>query len=82
MPSTAFMGYAHDVQHEELYVRKAGEEITQQMYNFKDKADRPVALRPEMTPSLARMVLKAGSSIVMPVKWFSIPQCWRYVQRQ
>lgn len=47
------------------------------MYNFKDKADRPVALRPEMTPSLARIVLKAGNSLVMPLKWFSIPQCWR-----
>ena len=42
---------------EELYTRKQGEEITQQLYNFKDKGDRKVALRPEMTPSLARMVM-------------------------
>eukprot|EP01027_Heterolobosea_sp_BB2_P013778 GEZU01019832.1.p1 GENE.GEZU01019832.1~~GEZU01019832.1.p1 ORF type:complete len:498 (+),score=195.41 GEZU01019832.1:2102-3595(+) len=63
---------------EELYKRKAGEEITQQMYNFKDKGDRPVSLRPEMTPSLARMILKQGKALLMPIKWFSLPQCWRY----
>lgn len=50
------------------------------MYNFTDKAGRPVALRPELTPSLARMVLKMGSQIVFPIKWFSIPQCWRFEQ--
>jgi len=61
---------------ESLYTRKAGEEVTQQLYNFKDKGDRRVALRPEMTPSLARMVLLAKP--IMPIKWFSIPQCWRY----
>ncbi len=66
------------LEHEELYTRKAGEEITQQMYNFIDKAGRPVALRPELTPSLARILLKLGSQVVFPVKWFSIPQCWRY----
>lgn len=63
---------------EELYKRKAGEEITEQMYNFVDKSGLAVALRPEMTPSLARLVLKAGKSIILPIKWFSIPQCWRY----
>ncbi|KAJ1477774.1 hypothetical protein T484DRAFT_1630777, partial [Baffinella frigidus] len=63
---------------EELYVRKAGEEVTQQLYNFLDKGDRRVALRPEMTPSLARMVMSKGKSVSLPVKWFSIPQCWRY----
>ena len=41
---------------QELYVRKAGEEVTQQLYNFEDKSGRRMALRPEMTPSLARMV--------------------------
>jgi histidyl-tRNA synthetase len=77
----AFQEYdAPILEHEELYVRKAGEEITQQMYNFKDKAERAVALRPEMTPSLARIILKSGSSLVMPLKWFSIPQCWRFEQ--
>eukprot|EP01111_Echinosteliopsis_oligospora_P010312 TRINITY_DN3182_c3_g1_i1.p1 TRINITY_DN3182_c3_g1~~TRINITY_DN3182_c3_g1_i1.p1 ORF type:complete len:538 (-),score=217.87 TRINITY_DN3182_c3_g1_i1:32-1621(-) len=68
------------LEHEELYVRKAGEEITAQMYNFKDKADRPVALRPELTPSLARLILKLGNQVSFPLKWFSIPQCWRFEQ--
>ena len=45
------------LEYEELYTRKQGEEITQQLYNFEDKGERRVALRPEMTPSLARMVL-------------------------
>ena len=63
---------------ETLYTRKAGEEIVGQLYNFKDKGDRPVALRPEMTPSLARMILQKGKALPMPARWFSIPQCWRY----
>jgi len=63
---------------EELYVRKAGEEITNQLYNFVDKGGRKVALRPEMTPSLARMILAKGGGLALPAKWFSIPQCWRY----
>jgi histidyl-tRNA synthetase len=72
------------LEHEDLYKRKAGEEITEQMYNFVDKDDAKVTLRPEMTPSLARMVLslmraETGEfSVQMPLKWFSIPQCWRY----
>eukprot|EP00958_Prasinococcus_capsulatus_P023775 scaffold3605_cov430-Prasinococcus_capsulatus_cf.AAC.8 len=56
----------------------AGEEITEQMYAFVDKGENRVTLRPEMTPSLARMVLAKGRSLLLPVKWFSIPQCWRY----
>jgi histidyl-tRNA synthetase len=65
---------------QELYKRKAGEEITQQMYAFNDKSEPPreVTLRPEMTPSLARMVLKQGPTLNLPLKWSSIPQCWRY----
>ncbi len=63
---------------EELYVRKAGEEITDQLYNFEDKGGRRVALRPEMTPSLARLILQKSGSLALPVRWFSIPQCWRY----
>ena len=65
------------VESEVLYTRKAGEEITDQLYNFADKGGR-LALRPEMTPSLARMVLQKGGSLALPLKWFSIPQCWRY----
>lgn len=63
---------------EALYTRKAGEEVTQQLYNFVDKGDRPVSLRPEMTPSLARMIMAKKGGLVLPLKWFSIPQCWRY----
>lgn len=63
---------------EALYTRKAGEEVTQQLYNFVDKGERAVALRPEMTPSLARMVMAKKGGIPLPLKWFAIPQCWRY----
>lgn len=63
---------------ESLYTRKAGEEVTEQLYNFVDKGDRNVALRPEMTPSLARMVMAKKGGLSLPFKWFSIPQCWRY----
>eukprot|EP00271_Cylindrocystis_brebissonii_P009009 TRINITY_DN23590_c0_g1_i1.p1 TRINITY_DN23590_c0_g1~~TRINITY_DN23590_c0_g1_i1.p1 ORF type:complete len:576 (+),score=107.73 TRINITY_DN23590_c0_g1_i1:50-1777(+) len=63
---------------EELFIRKAGEEITQQLYNFEDKGGRRMALRPELTPSLARLVLQKGKGLPPPVKWFAIGQCWRY----
>jgi histidyl-tRNA synthetase len=66
------------LENEELYIRKAGEEITSQLYNFEDKGGRRLALRPEMTPSLARMVLARGKALAMPLKWMAIPQCWRY----
>lgn len=66
------------VESQELYQRKAGEEIVDQMFAFNTKDDRPVALRPEMTPSLARLVLKAGKSMLLPIRWYSIPQCWRF----
>jgi histidyl-tRNA synthetase len=75
----AFCEYdAPVLESEQLYTRKAGEEVTDQLYNFVDKGDRAVALRPEMTPSLARMVLNKKGGLPMPLKWFSIPQCWRY----
>ena len=70
------------LEHEELYTRKQGEEITQQLYNFEDKGGRRVALRPEMTPSLARMVMARAGAMPTPIKWFSIPQCWRYERTQ
>ena len=66
------------VESEELFTRKAGEEIVDQLYSFEDKSGRRLALRPEMTPSLARLVLQKGTSLALPIKWFSIPQCWRY----
>ena len=70
------------LEYEELYTRKQGEEITQQLYSFQDKGNRKVALRPEMTPSLARMVMARAGGLPMPIKWFSIPQCWRYESTQ
>jgi histidyl-tRNA synthetase len=66
----------------ELYIRKAGDEICGQLYDFRDKGDRHVALRPEMTPSLARMIMAKGNSIALPARWFSIPQCFRYERMQ
>jgi len=76
------------LEHEKLYTRKAGEEIVDQMYNFVDKEGAHVTLRPEMTPSLARMVLSlmrietGEMSAQLPLKWFSIPQCWRFETTQ
>lgn len=67
---------------EELYIRKAGDEITGQLYNFSDKGNRRVALRPELTPSLARMVLAKGAALPLPARWFAIPQCFRYENMQ
>ncbi len=70
------------LENEELYTRKQGEDIVKQLYNFQDKGDRKVSLRPEMTPSLARMVMSRAGVLPMPIKWFSIPQCWRYERMQ
>ncbi len=66
------------LEYEELYTRKAGDEITEQIYAFQDKSGRHLSLRPEMTPSLARMVLQKQKALSFPLKWFSIPQCFRY----
>ena len=63
---------------EALFTRKAGEEIQGQLYNFSDKGDRRVSLRPELTPSLARLIMQKGKSLAVPAKWFAIGQCWRY----
>lgn len=66
----------------DLYVEKSGPEIVQQLYNFTDKGDREVALRPEMTPTLARMVGARAGGMRKPIKWFSIPQLFRYERQQ
>ncbi|MGQ0765427.1 MAG: ATP phosphoribosyltransferase regulatory subunit [Gemmatimonadota bacterium] len=66
----------------ELYTRKSGEEIVGQLYNFVDKGGRAVAMRPEMTPSVARMVGSRANSLRKPVRWFSIPQLFRYERQQ
>jgi histidyl-tRNA synthetase len=65
------------VEHAELFIRKAGEEIVDQLYHFQ-LHDRHLALRPELTPSLARMVMARQGSLLLPLRWFAIPQCWRY----
>ena len=70
------------VESEELYVRKAGEQIVDELYGFEDKGGRRLALRPEMTPSIARLVLARAGALALPLKWFSIPQCWRYERIQ
>ncbi len=62
----------------DLLKRKAGEEIIEQIYHFKDKSDRELALRPEMTPTLARMIAARQGSLTLPLKWFTIAQCFRY----
>lgn len=66
----------------ELYTRKSGEEIVEQLYTFTDKGGREVALRPEMTPTLARMMAARVTSLPKPIKWFSIPQLFRYERNQ
>jgi histidyl-tRNA synthetase len=66
----------------ELYTLKSGEEIVGQLYNFVDKGERSVALRPEMTPTLARMIAAHERSYKKPVKWFAIPQLFRYERQQ
>jgi histidyl-tRNA synthetase len=66
----------------ELYTAKSGEEIVGQLYHFVDKGDRAVALRPEMTPTLARMVAAGERHYKKPIKWFAIPQLFRYEKQQ
>lgn len=66
----------------ELYTRKSGEEIVGQLYNFEDKGGRAISLRPEMTPTVARMVAARANALRKPVRWFSIPQLFRYERQQ
>jgi histidyl-tRNA synthetase len=66
----------------ELYTQKSGDEIVQQLYAFRDKGDRDVALRPEMTPTLARMVAAHAQALKKPIRWFSMPQLFRYERQQ
>jgi histidyl-tRNA synthetase len=66
------------LEYEELYTRKAGEEITDQIYGFEDKSGRALALRPEMTPSIARMIIQRHKELPRVLKWASLPQCFRY----
>jgi histidyl-tRNA synthetase len=66
----------------ELYTTKSGAEIVGQLYNFKDKGDREISLRPEMTPTLARMIAAHERSYKKPIKWFTLPQLFRYERHQ
>ncbi len=66
----------------DLFTTKSGEEIVGQLYNFKDKGDREISLRPEMTPTLARMVAAHERNYKKPIKWFAIPQLFRYERQQ
>ena len=66
----------------ELYTAKSGDEIVGQLYSFTDKGEREIALRPEMTPSLARMVAARSGELRKPIRWFSIPQLFRYERQQ
>jgi len=62
----------------DLLQRKSGEEVSEQIYHFEDKSGRKLALRPEMTPTLARMIAARQGQLGFPVKWFTVAQCFRY----
>ena len=66
----------------DLYTKKSGDEIAGQLYNLTDTGGREVALRPEMTPTFARMVAERANALRKPVRWFSIPQLFRYERAQ
>jgi histidyl-tRNA synthetase len=66
----------------DLYTKKSGDEIVGQLYNFEDKGGRQVALRPEMTPTVARMVAARANALRKPVRWFTVPQLFRYERQQ
>jgi histidyl-tRNA synthetase len=66
----------------ELYTAKSGDEIVGQLYNFIDKGGREIALRPEMTPTLARMVAARANGLKKPIRWFAVPQLFRYERQQ
>jgi len=66
----------------ELYTQKSGDEIVGQLYHFTDKGGREVALRPEMTPTFARLVAERAAQLRKPIRWFSIPQLFRYERQQ
>lgn len=74
---------ASPLEPKELYTNKTSEEIVnEQMFTFTDRGDREVALRPEMTPTLARMVAGRRKSLKFPLRWFSIPNVFRYERPQ
>jgi len=66
----------------DLYTEKSGDEIVGQLYNFQDKGGREVTLRPEMTPSLARILGDRSRAMPKPIRWFTMPQLFRYERQQ
>ncbi len=66
----------------ELYKTKSGDEIEAQLFSFKDKGDREVSLRPEMTPTVCRLVGAKANALKRPIKWFSIAEFYRYERAQ
>jgi histidyl-tRNA synthetase len=67
----------------DIYIAKSGEELGgSQLYNFHDKGERFIALRPEQTPSTARMIANQYGELRFPLRWFSIPNCFRYERPQ
>src|SRR5690606_3466443 len=67
----------------ELFAAKSGDElVNEQSYNFTDRGGREVMLRPEITPSVARLVAGRRQELPLPIRWFSIPSCWRYERPQ
>lgn len=67
----------------DIYLAKTGEEIVnEQLYSFTDRGDRKVAIRPEMTPSVSRMVAGRRQELPYPLRWYSIPNLWRYERPQ
>ena len=78
-----FMEYEGPVlESTDLFRKKSGDEITGQLYCFQDKADREISMRPEVTPSLARMVTARHRDFKKPIKWFQIGSCFRYEEPQ
>ena len=66
----------------DLYIEKSGPEIAAQLFHFEDKGERSVALRPELTPTLARMVAAQANALPKPIKWYNIGEHFRYERPQ
>ena len=64
-------------EHLQMYQIKSGDEIVEQLFSLKDRGDRDLAIRPEITPTLARMVNQKINSLPRPIKWFSVPRLCR-----
>ena len=70
------------LERQRLYTDKSGDEIVEELYAFEDRGGRAVALTPELTPTVARMVVERGQALTKPIKWVSTRPFWRYEQVQ